>query len=607
VKLIISSGHIDQSTTQARNGLNGAIIFAIVALAILVGETRLAERVNGLWFDSRTAVLRTWLPENLPDDVRLVAFDDATLRKWPEPLALWHFHLAELLKAVKDAKPKLVIVDIAFPSKSMERYQAGGDIALAKAIAELRMEAPIILGISANNEGRFVSPLPLFLASAGAQSNGYILWLKDADGVVRRFTEALGEKNERVPTLSGVALRQLGIEPRPGFVDYSRGQLFSYIPMQTMTDSVDTDSKQTQWRGLHGKIVVIGSVLPYEDAVPQAANLAGWPTAGTTPGLLLHAQTIRSHLGDTMIKILPSWVGYLLAVACCFAWLARTRLKTALWISAGILVALVVVSFTGMRMGWELNWIAAFFGCCLTAAVIILMALRKNILEKLRVKQIFGGYVSPRILDSILAGKLDARLAKQRQELCFMFADIRGFTAYSKITSPEATIVLLNRYLSPMTKVIHRHGGTVDKYRGDGIMAFFGAPSLSCNPSRDGLLAGVEMLSELELLNEELLKEGQVPIKIGIGLAFGEAVVGNIGSDSRHDYTAIGDAVNMAAHIQEYSKKVPYDLLCTKDVRLLAGDITNCRINIESIGTHVLAKHGPIELCGYSHKIQGIT
>ena len=98
-----------------------------------------------------------------------------------------------------------------------------------------------------------------------------------------------------------------------------------------------------------------------------------------------------------------------------------------------------------------------------------------------------------------------------------------------------------------------------------------------------------------------------MPIKIGIGLAFGEAVVGNIGSDSRHDYTAIGDAVNMAAHIQEYSKKVPYDLLCTKNVRLLAGDITNCRINIESIGTHVLAKHGPIELCGYSHKIQGIT
>ena len=112
-------------------------------------------------------------------------------------------------------------------------------------------------------------------------------------------------------------------------------------------------------------------------------------------------------------------------------------------------------------------------------------------------------------------------------------------------------------------------------------------------------------LGALEALNQELEKEGEAPIKIGVGLAFGDAVVGNIGSEDRHDYAAIGDAVNMAAHIQEYSKQVPYDLLCTEQVRSLAGNIEDPVVNIESLGKHNLAKHGLLQLYGYRHQIKG--
>ena len=125
-------------TVYARRGAGWAIILAVFITAIMLGKSHLAERLNGLWFDSRTALLRTWVPKTLPDDVKLVAFDDATLSEWPEPLALWHFHFAELFRAIRDAKPKLVIVDIALPSKSMDKYQAGGDIALARAMGRYR-------------------------------------------------------------------------------------------------------------------------------------------------------------------------------------------------------------------------------------------------------------------------------------------------------------------------------------------------------------------------------------------------------------------------------------------------------------------------------------
>lgn len=593
------------SSNKIVNRAGWVLALVIAVAAILLGETPLAERFNGLWFDARTAVLRNWMPVSLADDVKLIAFDDATVRQWPEPMTLWHFHFAELFRVLREAKPRLVMVDIALPAKSMERFQAGGDVALAGAIAELHADVPTILGIGANAEGKFEPPLPLFLAAAGLESNGYILWSKDVDGVVRRFTEALGENGQRLPTLSGVALRQLGIAPQPGLVDYSRGAQFNYIPMHAATDSAADDTRRVLVQSLRGKVVIIGSALPFEDTVPQAANLAAWHTSSAPPGMLLHAQTLRSHLGGNMVKTLPTWAGYLLAIACCSAWFFRRALRVALLVTAGIFFALVLASLTAMRIGWELNWSAAFTACVLMSVVIVVSILRKNIREKLRVKQIFAGYVSPGILDSILSGKLDADAPKQRQQLCFMFADIRGFTAYSKVTSPEATIVLLNRYLSPMTKVIHRHGGTVDKYRGDGIMAFFGAPGLSRNPSRDGLLAGIEMLGALEALNQELEKEGEAPIKIGVGLAFGDAVVGNIGSEDRHDYTAIGDAVNMAAHIQEYSKQVPYDLLCTEQVRSLAGNIEDPVVNIESLGKHNLAKHGLLQLYGYRHQIKG--
>lgn len=124
---MIAGTGLDSSNIDKRQGFGWAIILACITLAICFGETRLAERLNGLWFNSRTAFLRTWRPEKMPNEVVLIAFDNTSLRDWPEPLTLWHFHFAELLDSIRQAKPRLVVFDIGFC-----RDNAMGESALSR-------------------------------------------------------------------------------------------------------------------------------------------------------------------------------------------------------------------------------------------------------------------------------------------------------------------------------------------------------------------------------------------------------------------------------------------------------------------------------------------
>ncbi len=576
------------------------IVICLMATVVLFASTSLASKLDGLWFDSRTALLRSFLPLTVNNDVRLVGIDDQTLNEWDEPLVLWHNRLAALFDAIAIAKPKLVVLDLALPSKSFDKFLPNADKNLTRSLASLRGAAPVILGITADREGNFISPMPDYLAAAGLQSNGYVLWKSDADGVVRKFTEQLGAHGENVPTLTGGALRAIGLVPVEGFVDYTRGDAFGYVPMQKITSLNAKD--RTGWIDeLSGKIIIVGSALAFDDSVPQAANLAAWQTPSEPAGMILHAQAIRSHLAGTMITQLPRGLAFLIAFACCSTFFLHRKLAVALAIQCASLLILFCVGLYSLRAGWDLAWSLVWAATLITLAATLGAALRANILERLRVHGLFAGYVSKPILDCILSGALENDLSKKRRALCFMFADIRGFTAYSKTVTPEHTIQLLNRYLSRMTAVIHRHGGTVDKYRGDGIMAFFGAPLASHNSARDGLLAGIEMLKELESFNDELERENEPRIKIGVGLAYGEAVIGNIGSKDRHDFTAIGDAVNLAAHIQEHSKTIHFDLLCTELTFAIASKGASQDLPLTNAGVHNLPKHGKLTLYGYKN------
>jgi len=147
-----------------------------------------------------------------------------------------------------------------------------------------------------------------------------------------------------------------------------------------------------------------------------------------------------------------------------------------------------------------------------------------------------------------------------------LFSDIRSFTTRSESEPPEAIISLLNRYFNEMAAVIHSHGGTVDKFIGDGMMVFFGAPNHQDNPAQQAFDAAQKMLQRLDNLNLKLKEEGIEEIKIGIGIHLGEAVVGHVGSDTRHEYTVIGDTVNLAARLEGRTKELGYPIVCSASV-----------------------------------------
>jgi adenylate cyclase len=140
------------------------------------------------------------------------------------------------------------------------------------------------------------------------------------------------------------------------------------------------------------------------------------------------------------------------------------------------------------------------------------------------------------------------------QKITVLFADIRGFTSMSERENPERVVRLLNRYFTEMSEIIFAHGGTLDKYIGDGLMALFGAPTATPDDASNAVKAAVAMQRKVNTLNGELVADGLLPVTVGIGLHTGEAVVGYIGSEKRSEYTAIGDTVNLAARLEATAK-----------------------------------------------------
>jgi adenylate cyclase len=203
--------------------------------------------------------------------------------------------------------------------------------------------------------------------------------------------------------------------------------------------------------------------------------------------------------------------------------------------------------------------------------------------------------VSPAILAEILAGRLKPGLRGDLAELCVLFSDVRGYTTLSEGRRPEAVIELLNRYFDRMAPAIHAHGGTVDKFLGDGIMAHFGHPASLQEPCRAAFEAARLMLQELDDLNRELTTEGLPALRIGIGLHAGEAVVGYIGSRERHEYTAIGDTVNVASRIEGLTKEAGYPLLMTAPVAERLGADTG----LVPLGERALKGHTPLAVFGW--------
>jgi class 3 adenylate cyclase len=206
-----------------------------------------------------------------------------------------------------------------------------------------------------------------------------------------------------------------------------------------------------------------------------------------------------------------------------------------------------------------------------------------------------AGYLGPQVLEEVLAGRLSPAFEGRRYLVCGMFVDMRDFTPRSEAMDPEQLVQLLNRWFEELVACVHQHGGTVEKFLGDGLMAFFGAPNPLSNPSRVALTAAKEMFHRMESLNVRLEAEGLAPIRIGVGLNAGRTVVAHVGSRSRHDYTTIGDVVTVASRLEGLTKDTGYPLVCSASVAEQVGDDAG----LTPLGERAVKGHSPMAVFGW--------
>ena len=318
-----------------------------------------------------------------------------------------------------------------------------------------------------------------------------------------------------------------------------------------------------------GKIVLVGTVLPHDDLKRQPVPLARGSVPRRT-GRLIHAQALATQLAGASIRPAPVVAQLLLLVLAASLWFVptwRLRIGAFAVLGASRVRAVPVAAARRRRAAAGGRGTRRADGDRGAERARGLAGAPRSGAADRTVRRLR----EPRRAAAILAGRLEDDARRGRRELCFLFADIRGFVALSATVPPEDVLALLNRYFAAVTPALHAHGGTIDNFRGDGLMAMFGAPARLDNPSGAGVAAAHAMFAALAALNRELVAEGRAPLAIGVTLACGDAVVGNVGAPERYNYTAIGDAANVAARLQDVAKARGYPLVATAEVVEHAG------------------------------------
>ncbi|MEQ1668757.1 MAG: adenylate/guanylate cyclase domain-containing protein, partial [Sulfuriferula sp.] len=195
-------------------------------------------------------------------------------------------------------------------------------------------------------------------------------------------------------------------------------------------------------------------------------------------------------------------------------------------------------------------------------------------LAKRQITGLFGQYVPPELVDEMSHDPSKFNMHSESKELSILFSDVRGFTTISEGLTPQQLSDLLNAFLSSMTAVIHAHHGTIDKYMGDCIMAFWGAPLENPNHARDAVLAGLAMQAELVKLNQTFVERGWPQLHVGVGVNTGRVSVGNMGSQFRMAYTVMGDAVNLSSRLEGITKQYSVPMVVGEGTRAALPKMT---------------------------------
>ncbi|MEK6748164.1 MAG: adenylate/guanylate cyclase domain-containing protein, partial [Pseudomonadota bacterium] len=313
-------------------------------------------------------------------------------------------------------------------------------------------------------------------------------------------------------------------------------------------------------------------------------DLKNSPMDANLPGVYIHATTAANILNRDFIALSPEWLKYvlivLLASVTVFGVLYTPRIYLQIGIPGVAFGAYFGLAFLSQQLGYVVPVVApgvsTFLALTSTLALLLLTEGR----EKRKIKRMMSQYLSPAVLETVVNNPEEFIRAEvgSNENLTILFSDIRGFTSMSEILSAERVVEILNFYFSEMTEIIFRHEGTIDKFIGDAIMSFWGAPIRTTDHADRAVHAASQMITRLQKVNDWLKVRGYPALKMGIGLNTGNVVLGNIGSEHKLEYTVIGDNVNLASRMEGLTKQYGCSLLISESTYNALTTATPCRL-----------------------------
>lgn len=557
---------------------------------------------------------------------------------WPWPRQVY----AYILDFCRRAEAKAVIFDILFTEHSAD--SVADDDLFGEAIARgvpFVIALPVGVGTAQSWPETATYPLPLASAITGLTDEGIaaasrlyasfpvppvssnatmlanVVSQPDADAIFRRLPPFRIFDNRLVPSLGLAAVlatqpdtpiqlesfrmrigsRSIPLDRQGNAILRYRGpsqthQAFNATAvLQSEANLQAGEPSQIDPAQLKGKYVWVGTTAP------GLMDLKPTPMGKTYPGMEIHATFLDNFLSGDFIRECPMHIAmaFMLLFAVVAGGTVRASRKTAtvvVTLPAFCLIA-AVAGFAAYRLGWWLPVAPLISGALLAmvAAVIVNYAVEGR--QKRFIKGAFKQYLSPIVIEKLMADPDRLQLGGEEKVLSIFFSDVQGFTSISEKLTPGELTGLLNEYLTAMTDIIHATGGTIDKYEGDAIIAFWNAPLDQADHAERAVRAALQCQAKLALMREDLNTRYGSNLYVRIGINTGPVVVGNMGSNQRFDYTFLGDAGNLAARLEGINKQFGTYLMISHNTQRAIGNAFPVR---ELSRVRVVGKTEPITI-----------
>lgn len=577
-----------------------AIFGVALLLAVLGGLlslTRFWQEVEARGYDLLTVLTA---PDKSALPITIVGIDEASFahlgQRWPWSRSL-HARLVDRLAASGAA---VIAFDVVFSEPGTPAEDAAMAEAIRRAGNVVLASDHVYQETAASRQWLRVDPLPRFIqAGAVAGLAGATI---DRDTILRRFPlyeDALWRRV--IQTLQRTRpglIEEVSVGPDARIRHLGPPHTFPYIPYYKVLE----DDGSLPPGFFQDQIVLVGRDLRASPEVGMAqADMFATPfllrVSQLVPGVEAHATFVENALAGQVIYPAgsgPALLALLAALGLALPAMLRFHpLGSGLW--TGVLAAAAATASYWLFESKQL-WLPVANVLFVLVLFYLTVGLWSYLVERRRatsIKSAFSKYVSPDVVNQMIAEPGRLRLGGERRELTLLFSDLQGFTSISEKLPPDSVASLVNLYLTEMTRVIMAERGTVDKFIGDSVMAFWGAPLEDAEHALHAVQAAIAMQSAIDTLQPEFARLGVSEVRQRIGLHTGEAIVGNMGSDERFDYTALGDTVNLASRLEGVNKAYGTKILVSETTaEALAG-----RIGLRTVDrVRVKGKQHPIRI-----------